>query len=130
LLYKGKYFEVRYDIEAPIPGLIVIASIRHIIGLADLTKSEQKEFIEITCKVRKILRDKANIEYIRILHKETTIISKVNPSHFHIAILPLDDWMENKSAKEILVHSMKNFKTKEKIDEVKRIAKIVKKEFN
>lgn len=124
LIHEGKYFEARQDYEIPIPGFIVIASKRHIIGFADFNKNEKKEFIDLLCKFRKLLRDLFRIRYVRYLCREDIIESKINPSHFHIALLPEYAWMKKfQSANEILEHARKTMKTKDNLEKIHEIIK-------
>ncbi|MCK5149493.1 hypothetical protein KAJ87_01035 [Candidatus Pacearchaeota archaeon] len=131
LIYEGKYFEVRQDYELPIEGFFIISSKRHIIGFADFTENEQKEFIEILCKLRKIMREKLKIKYVEIFMREHTIKSKKAPSHFHIGLLPKYDWMKKfKDTKQIFEYAKEKRKTKKNLEKIKKIANKVKKELN
>jgi diadenosine tetraphosphate (Ap4A) HIT family hydrolase len=129
LIFKGKHFEVRQDYELPIKGFFIIFSKRHIVGFADFKKTEQKEFIELLCKLRKIMRDKLNIEFIEIFMREITIKSKKAPSHFHMGLLPRYPWMKKfKDTREIFKYAKKKMKTKKNLKEINNVAEIVKNE--
>ena len=122
VIFETKNFNVSQDYEIPIPCFLVIASKRHIVGFAEFTEEEKLEFIDLLCKVRKGMKEVFKIKYIQILFKEETIESKVNPSHFHIALLPKYSWMKDFSnVLEILTHAKKNLKTKTNLLEVKNI---------
>jgi len=131
VIYEGKHFEVRQDYELPIAGFFIIASKRHIVGFADFNEKEQKEFIEILFKLRKVMRDKLGIKYIRLFMKEKTIESKKSPSHFHLGLLLEHKWMkEFRSSREIIDHAKENRKTKKNIKIVKKYANKAKKYMN
>jgi len=128
VISETKYFDLQQDYEIPIPGFIVIASKRHIVGFADFNKKERIEFINFICETRKAMKEVLNIKYIQILFKEETIESKVNPSHFHIALLPKYEWMKDfPDVLSILKYARKNMKTEENIKEVKKAARKLKK---
>lgn len=131
LIYGGEYFEIRQDYELPIKGFFIISSKRHIIGFADFTKAEQKEFIELLCELRKIMKNKLKIKYIEIFMRESTIKSKKAPSHFHLGLLPRYNWMEKfRDTREIFKYAKENLKTKKNLDEIKKVVNKVKKELN
>ena len=128
LIYEGKHFEVRQDYEIPIQGFFVIGSKRHIIGFADFNEAEKKEFIEIICKLRKVMKKTLKIDFVEYLCREDVIKSKINPSHFHIALLPKYKWMEKlPNVIQILNYAKKNMKTKKNIDKIKQQALKMKK---
>lgn len=127
---ETKNFEVSQDYEIPIPGFAVISSKRHIIGFADFTAGEKKEFIDLVCNLSKTIRSVLNVKYLQILCREDAIDSKVNPSHFHFALLPRYDWMKKyDNTGEVLEYARKNLKTKENLVTVKKVATQIKKRF-
>ncbi len=131
LLYETKYFEVRQDYELPIPGFLIIASKRHIIGFANFTKNEQKDFIEIVCKIRKIMKNKLKIKFVNLFMREETIENKKSPSHFHMGLLPKYKWMNKiKSDYEIFKYSRDKMNNKKNLGEVKKMAEKLKKYLN
>lgn len=128
LIYEGRNFEVRQDYEIPIQGFFVIGSKRHIVGFADFNKVEKKEFIEIICKLRKAMKKTLKINYVEYLCREDIIKSKINPSHFHMALLPKYKWMEKFSnVIQILNYAKNNMKTKKNTDKIKQQALKMKK---
>lgn len=127
-IVETKNFSVQPDYEIPIPGFIVISSKRHIVGFADFNKQEEKEFIQLFCQLRRIMNKTLKIRYVNILCAEKTIESKVNPSHFHIALLPNHSWMNGKNYGEILKYARKNMKTKQNLSKVREAALQIKKE--
>ena len=54
---ETKYFQVTQDTEIPIPGFMILNSIRHIRGLADFTSEEQTDFIAFATRIRVAMRD-------------------------------------------------------------------------
>ena len=116
-------FTIEQDFEVPIPGFFVISSKRHIIGFADFNNKEKKEFMDIICKLRSGMRDILKIKYITLLFREDTVESKVNPSHFHVALLPKSGWMKKFSTtQQILNHAKKEMNTKTNIQKIKLVS--------
>ncbi|MBN2052236.1 hypothetical protein JW756_01920 [Candidatus Woesearchaeota archaeon] len=108
VVFEGKHFEIRQDYEIPVPGFFVLSSKRHIVGFADFNNEEKQEFIEVLWKLRKGMKEILKIKYIDLLFREDIIESKINPSHFHIALLPKQKWMnEFKSYGEIFAEAKK-----------------------
>lgn len=127
----GKYFEVRQDYEIPIPGFLVIASKRHIIGFADFNNEEKQEFIDILCNLCKLIKKVLEVKYISYLCREDIIEDKKNPSHFHIGLLPKYLWMKKfQSIGEILDYARKKMNTKENIQQVDNVIKKIKENLN
>ncbi len=126
IIYDGKHFQVRQDFEVPIIGLFVIASKRHIVGFGDFNNAEKSEFIDLLCKLRKGLKKILGIEFTRILHRESVIASKINPSHFHVALMPIDGFGEGKDIGAILVAG-KKLKSNEQTIKVKEACEKIKK---
>tara|TARA_Y100000310_G_scaffold332510_1_gene408231 strand:- start:1910 stop:2401 length:492 start_codon:yes stop_codon:yes gene_type:complete len=121
LIYKSKYFEVRQDFEIPIPAFFVISSKRHIIGFADFNEKEKKEFIDLLCNLRKGMRDILKIKYSQLLFREEVIESKINPSHFHVAILPKYSWMnKHNTSLKSMEFARKNMKTKANLKKIEQ----------
>lgn len=119
VIFSGKYFDIRQDYEIPIRGFFVISSKRHIIGFADFTEQERKEFINVLCKLRKGMKNMLKINFITLLHREDIVKSKTNPSHFHAALLPKYDWMKKSdNVTDILDHAKKHMKTKSNGEEI------------
>ncbi len=131
IIYDGKYFEVRQDYELPIAGFFIIASKRHIVGFADFSEEEQKEFIKILCKLRKVMKDKLKIRYIEIFMRESTIESKKAPSHFHLGLLPKHKWMKKlNNTREIIDYAKEKRNNKVNLQKVKKYANKAKKYMN
>ncbi|MFH0936262.1 MAG: hypothetical protein V1815_01115 [Candidatus Woesearchaeota archaeon] len=121
IVAETQNFVVEQDYEIPIPGFLVISSKRHIIGFADFNENEKKEFIDLICKLRKSMLDALDIKFVNYLCREDTIDSKTNPSHFHMALLPIYDWMKKyANTIEILEYSKNNMKTKDNLDNIKK----------
>lgn len=126
-IVRTKYFNVFQDYEIPIPGFLVLSSRRHIVGFADFNEKEKKEFMDLICKIRKGMKDVLGIKFINFLFREDTIKSKVNPSHFHVALLPLYDWTKKFNTLEILQYARKNMKTNSNLKKVDEAVKKMRK---
>lgn len=123
-------FDVQQDYEVPIVGFFVIASKRHLVGFHEFNEKEKKEFMDLLCKLRKGMKEVLNITYVKILFREDTIESKQNPSHFHIALLPIYPWIGNLSSIEIFEYAKKKLRTKKNIVKVKNAVNKMKRYFS
>ena len=65
LILETAHFDVQQDYEIPIPGFLVIASKRHIVGFADFTEEERLDFINLLCNVRKGMKEVLKIKFIQ-----------------------------------------------------------------
>lgn len=126
LIFETNNFLVMQDFEIPIKGFLVISSKRHIIGVGDFNNDEKLEFIELLSSLRKLLGKVLRIKYFDYLYSEKTFESEINPSHFHIALLPNYSWMKGMNYKEILSYAKNNLRTEKNIAQIKKINKKIK----
>jgi diadenosine tetraphosphate (Ap4A) HIT family hydrolase len=120
-IFSTKLFEVRQDYETPIPGFMIISSKKHIKGIEDLSLNERKEFIELLYDVRKALTKVLKIEYVYMIQKEDTIISR---SHFHFWLFPRYGWMDKFGNKISSVTSIIEYARKNMKDDINKIEEI------
>ncbi|MFH1399641.1 MAG: hypothetical protein ABIG95_06030 [Candidatus Woesearchaeota archaeon] len=123
LLYNGTGFEARCDLEIPVRGFFVIGSKRHIVGPAEFTGKEMEEFSKLLVKLRKAMQDILGIKRVTYLCRESTIDSSVNPSHFHLGLLPEYPWMKAKGTEEIFNYA-KNLKNLNEVEEAAKEIKV------
>jgi diadenosine tetraphosphate (Ap4A) HIT family hydrolase len=126
VVLSTKYFEVEQDTEVPIPGFMILSSNRHLVGVADLTASEQKDFIKILVKVRKTMQKVLGIKVVYLFQNEDT------SSHFHLWMFPRFKWMDKfgnkiESVRPIMEYARKKLKTKKNLEEVATVTKKLKK---
>lgn len=130
ILYKSENFAVMQDVELPINGFIVIASVRHVEKFTELTEEEQIELTKLINKTLNILRNNAVAEEFNIILEE-----KKN-YHFHIWLMPRHKWMIEKfgkvlkNIKGIQEYAVQNMKTEEHIAEIAKTCEIVKRELS
>ena len=128
-IVDAESFYIQQDYEIQIAGFFVIASKRHIIGFADFTKAEQKEFIELLCNLRKFMRNELKLNRVILFMRESIIDNKSSSSHFHVALLPEYNWMKGKGLIEIFEHA-KKLDNKENQDKIINLIKKTKRYFN
>ena len=128
LLYDGFHHQVRTDYEVPIRGFYVIGSKRHLAHRVDFTPREKTEFNHIKKTLAQGMCDILGIdkEKIHELVDESKINSPINPSHFHMALLPEEPWMKGKSIDEILIYAKENLKTEANLNKLKEDADLIK----
>ena len=130
ILHRTENFAVMQDVELPINGFIVIASVRHLEKFTELTEDEQIELTKLINKTLNILRNNGVAEEFNIILEE-----KKN-YHFHIWLMPRHKWMIEKfgkvlkNIKGIQDYAIENMKTKENIAEIAKTCELVKRELN
>lgn len=80
-IYKTEYFAVHQDPLIPLPGFLVIASLRHIQSISDMKDSEFQEFAKLIKTTHKAIKESINIESLTIVQEENSI-------HFHLWFFP------------------------------------------
>ena len=130
IAHENDNFTLSQDWELPIIGFFVVAPKRHIEKLEELTSSEKTEMFEIVDKTIRILRQN------KICDRFNVIFEEKEGSHFHIWIMPRHKWMEElvagitKNIGDVFNYAKNNMRTTEIYDEINRISKIVREEFN
>ena len=130
ILFKNENFFIAQDFELPIDGFIIISSVRHVEKYTELTENEQIDLTKIINKTLKILEDNNIAEEYNIIFEEK------KGYHFHIWLMPRHKWMIEKygkvikNIKQIQDYSMRNLRTKENFDKIKRTCELLKRELN
>lgn len=119
VVLSTKYFEVGQDTEIPIPGFMILSSKRHVVGIADLTIAEQKDFIKTLIKVRKAMKQVLGIKVVYLFQNEDT------DSHFHVWMFPRLKWMDKfgrkiQSLRPIIEYAREKLKTKKNLEKVEK----------
>lgn len=80
-IQKTQHFCVHQDPLIPLPGFLVIASLRHMQSISDMQPSEYEEFSDLLriahCAVKKAI----TVEYL-------TTVQEENSRHFHLWFFP------------------------------------------
>ena len=84
---ETEYFHAHQDIAYPIPGLVIVASRRHLYSLDELTPKEAAKFIELVQRIRSAQRKVLGIEHVYYFYNEDTT------HHFHLWMVPRYSWM-------------------------------------
>ena len=93
-IYDGNAFFVQQDPEVPIEGFLIVNAKAHIRSIAELTKEERIEMIElINCSINAI-KDLG-------LTSEVTIVQEERSKHLHIWVFPTYPWMIEKFGKGV-----------------------------
>jgi diadenosine tetraphosphate (Ap4A) HIT family hydrolase len=122
---RSKYFDVHQDFEIPIPGFMILTSLRHLKSVDEFTEDESVEFMNILRAARKLQRDVLGIETVYLHQEEDT------SHHFHLWMFPRHDWMESQfgrkaeSMRPIMEYARNELKTDENLvkldDDVRRL---------
>jgi diadenosine tetraphosphate (Ap4A) HIT family hydrolase len=81
---KTQHFCVHQDPLIPLPGFLVIASLRHIQSMSEMESSEFDEFSRLVRNVQGAIQKETNVQYLTLVQEESSI-------HFHLWFFP---WTE------------------------------------
>jgi len=122
-------FVVEQDFEWPIEGFLILASRRHIHSILDFNKDEEREFLGLLKKSRKLMKEVLGIKKVTIVQEEGS-----SNSHFHVWLFPWHDWMKKhgtklQNIKEIMKYAKENFSDKKHLDKIRKIGKELESKF-
>ena len=80
-ILKTDHFCVHQDPLIPLPGFLVIASLRHIQSISEMHESEYNELSRLIRIVHQAIKEVTKIEYLTIVQEESSI-------HFHLWFFP------------------------------------------
>jgi diadenosine tetraphosphate (Ap4A) HIT family hydrolase len=107
-------FDVSQDFEIPIPGFMIVSSLRHVSSIDEFTSEESLEFIQILKATRKLQREVLGIETVYLYQEE-------DASHFHMWMFPRYGWMNvqfgrnSESLRPIMEYARDSLKTEENL---------------
>jgi len=84
---RSAHFDVHQDFEIPIPGFLILTSLRHLQSVADFDDEEAGDFMAVLRKARALQRDVLGIGTVYLHQEEDT------SHHFHLWLFPRHDWM-------------------------------------
>jgi 8-oxo-dGTP pyrophosphatase MutT (NUDIX family)/diadenosine tetraphosphate (Ap4A) HIT family hydrolase len=116
-----KHFHAHQDFAYPIPGLVILASKRHIYSIDEMTEEEAFEYIEVMRAIRTAQRKVIGIEHVYYFYNEDT------SHHFHTWMVPRYEWMSSfgksvESVRPVLLNARDNMNNEENIENVKLAA--------
>jgi diadenosine tetraphosphate (Ap4A) HIT family hydrolase len=85
MIQKTQNFCVHQDPLIPLPGFLVIASVRHIRSISEMQEFEYEEFSTLVKATHQAIREATKVEYLTIIQEESSI-------HFHLWFFP---WTES-----------------------------------
>jgi diadenosine tetraphosphate (Ap4A) HIT family hydrolase len=84
-IQKTQYFCVHQDPLIPLPGFLVIASLRHIRSISEMQDFEYDDLSHLIKTTHHAIKEATKIEYLTIVQEESSI-------HFHLWFFP---WTED-----------------------------------
>ncbi|MFD2999818.1 HIT family protein [Pontibacter toksunensis] len=104
VIIETPLFHAHQDVAYPIPGLVILASKRHVFGLDELTEEESIEYLQLLRRIRKAQREVLKIEHVYYFYNEDTT------HHFHTWLVPRYTWMyafgrSVESVRPVLLHA-------------------------
>lgn len=117
IIRENDRFIVEQDREVPIRWFSIIKPTRKINGIDSFTDNEAEEFIKITRKIRKWMREKLLIDDVYLFQNEDS------RHNFHLRLFPRHPWMKEfwikiESVREIMNHATLYRTDKQYIDDV------------
>lgn len=83
-IQRTQHFCVHQDPLIPLPGFLVIASIRHIRSISEMQEDEYEEFTALVRTTHQAIKNVTNVESLTIIQEESS-------KHFHLWFFP---WTE------------------------------------
>ena len=119
VILETESFHAHQDVAYPIPGLVILASKRHVKCLDELKPSEAVEFIATAQRIRAEQRSVLNVEHVYFFYNEDTT------HHFHLWMIPRYEWMKAfgrsvESVRPALVHAREHMTSPQELAETLR----------
>lgn len=93
-LLQTQYFDIHQDFAVPIPGFLIIVPLRHVNSIEEFSDEEAAEFGVLLKRMRVALSSSLGISLVHLLQDE-------NSPHFHLAMLPLYEWMKEQFGEKV-----------------------------
>lgn len=125
-VYKNHGIVVAQDNTFPIPGFYIISYEKQYDSIDELPNSLAIRTASLIKEIRKIMREKLNIEYVNIYYEE----KKAKSNNVHYWILPKTDSikLENKLHEVDLKSYLESFKFQENKSKIEKYNKLIKEE--
>jgi len=81
MIRRTANFCVHQDPLVPLPGFLVIATVRHIRSLSQMQAKEYEEFFELVKTAHLAIKEATDVEYLTIVQEESSV-------HFHLWFFP------------------------------------------
>ncbi len=81
-IIETEFFHAHQDVAYPLPGMVILASKRHVHCLDELIAEEASDYIDLLCRIRKAQREVLGIEHVYYFYNEYTL------HHFHMWMMP------------------------------------------
>lgn len=117
-IIRSKFFDVHQDFEIPIPGFMILTSLRHLKAVDEFTDEESLEFMKVLRATRRLQRDVLGINTVYLHQEEDT------SHHFHLWMFPRYEWMKSQfgrkaeSMRPIMEYARSELKTNENLSKL------------
>jgi diadenosine tetraphosphate (Ap4A) HIT family hydrolase len=114
---RSAFFDVHQDFEIPIPGFMILTSLRHLQSVSEFTDEESAEFMQVLRAIRDLQREVLGIDTVYLHQEEDT------SHHFHLWLFPRHEWMnamgrKAESMRPIMEYARKELKTEENLQKL------------
>ena len=89
VIAETPFFHAHQDFAYPVPGMVIVASKRHFLGLDEMTEDEAVDFIQLVRQIRSAQRYVLSVEHVYYFYNEDTT------HHFHLWMMLSYAWMAN-----------------------------------
>ncbi len=88
-IHNTSHFCVHQDPLIPLPGFLVVVSLRHIGSITEMQESEYEEFSTLVKASHQAIKAVTGVKYLTIIQEESSI-------HFHLWFFPWLDFVIEK----------------------------------
>lgn len=81
IILRTQHFCIHQDPLIPLPGFLVIASVRHIQSISEMHEAEYAEFSKLVRATHHAIKDATKIDHLTIVQEESSM-------HFHLWFFP------------------------------------------
>jgi len=113
-IIETEFFHAHQDVAYPLPGMVILASKRHIRCLDEMTAEEASDYIDLLRRIRKAQREVLGVEHVYYFYNEDTF------HHFHMWMMPRYEWMNElgrsvESVRPILLYAREHMSDKKSL---------------
>jgi diadenosine tetraphosphate (Ap4A) HIT family hydrolase len=123
VIYETEHFHAHQDLAYPIPGLVILASKRHLYAVDHLTEVEALAYIQLLRSIRQAQREVLGIQHVYYFYNEDTT------HHFHTWMVPRYEWMRAfgrsvESLRPVLLHARNRMNQPHELEQVRQTAAV------
>ena len=128
LICETEHFVLHQDPEVLVRGFLIIATKRHVQSIAQMDEAEAAELFSLVYQAR-LAQQSVQIHQVRIIQEERS-------GHFHLWLLPWEDWMDEQfanslaSVRDVMRYAKAEQRTEANVRAVFEVVDAIKASFN